>query len=144
MESQGPTPTEPSGFGGASFVLFVAGVPREYADPSSGYVMFSTHSMGGAPLGAVTIGGPEAADLAPGQIYGEGGRVGRMVVDLARRHRIAVKVVDVDAPGVDQRLLERYVGEDPDLPILLRADGARIEGDEAFVPEVVERFLLQR
>jgi len=52
-----------------------------------------------------------------------------------------VKVVDVNRPGDDRALVERWVGPEDVLPILVRQDGARIEGSEAFSRSRLREFL---
>ena len=49
--------------------------------------------------------------------------------------------MDVNRPGEHLDLVHRVVGPNDVLPILLRPDGARLEGTENFVPDVLSRFL---
>jgi len=128
--------------GGGTFLLFVSGVPFEDAGLGPGYIL--TAPVGRGPLGVDRWGGHEPADGQPGQLFGESARAGRMVLDLAKRHGLSVKVIDVNHPGEDEALFERYARPDDDLPILVRPDGARLAGDAAFVPGTVERFLTGR
>jgi hypothetical protein len=128
----------------SAMLLFIPGEPFRYADPAHGhhynFAMLGTAGSEGGASG----GGHTAADALPGQVYGPAARSARMVVEIAQRHGLSVKVVDVDSPGEDRSLVERYVSADDDLPILIRPDGARLSGDDAFVPKTVERFVLGR
>ena len=63
------------------------------------------------------------------------------VLDVARKAGRTVRLVDVNRPGDDRPLVERYVGEADLLPLLVRSDGARLEGVEAFAPSIVRAFL---
>lgn len=65
----------------------------------------------------------------------------RVGAALQGRHR-TVKVVDVNHPSDDdRRLVVQYVGAEDILPILVRPDGARLEGVEAFAPSALRRFV---
>jgi len=68
----------------------------------------------------------------------------QVVLDAAKRQRRGVFVVDVNRPGVYQSLVERHVGPDDVLPLLVRPDGARLEGQESFDPARVRRFIAGR
>jgi len=64
-----------------------------------------------------------------------------MVLGIARHERRTVTVVDVDRPGAQQTLVDRWVGPNDVLPLLVRMDGSRLEGIEEFVPQKVRQFL---
>jgi len=64
-----------------------------------------------------------------------------IVADVAERQRRKVLVVDVNRPGQHRGLVERHIGPDDVLPLLLRADGARLEGQENFGPAQVRKFI---
>ena len=74
--------------------------------------------------------------LPPQQIY-----CVNTVLEAARREGRKVTVVDVDQPAGRQDLVDRWVGPDDVLPLLVRPDGARLEGDENFSPRKVRRFI---
>jgi len=52
-----------------------------------------------------------------------------------------IKVVDVNRPADDRPLVEQWVGPEDILPILVRPDGARMEGAESFSPAALREFL---
>jgi len=52
-----------------------------------------------------------------------------------------VSIVDVNQPAGFQALVARWVGPNDVLPILVRPDGARLEGIEEFGPRRVRRFI---
>ena len=63
------------------------------------------------------------------------------LIDLAKRAHRSVRVVDVNRPGADRPLVERYVTADDVLPIAVRADGQRVVGVEGFDPPNLRQFL---
>jgi hypothetical protein len=63
------------------------------------------------------------------------------LLDLAKRAHRSVRVVDVNRPGPDRPLVQRYVTENDVLPIAVRADGQRLVGTEGFEPPLIRRFL---
>lgn len=68
----------------------------------------------------------------------------QIVLDAAKRQGRGVVVVDVDRPGEHKDLVDRYVGSNDVLPLLVREDGARLEGEERFAPAEVRRFIARR
>jgi len=65
----------------------------------------------------------------------------REVVSIARQEGATVSIVDVNQPAGFQALVARWVGPNDVLPILVRPDGARLEGIEEFGPRRVRRFI---
>jgi hypothetical protein len=129
--------------GAEPLVMFVAGVPTiDDAMPGAGHHVIAVAALGPAFGGVDGWGGAEPGDALPGQVFGEQGRCGRMVLDIARRVGLRVKVVDVNRPGADADLVQRLIRPDDDLPVLIRPDGARLSGEGSFVPKTVERFLV--
>lgn len=63
------------------------------------------------------------------------------VTDAATKAGKAVKIVDVNDPGDDREMVQRFVGESSILPIAVRFDGARLEGAEAFTGRAVRHLL---
>jgi len=61
--------------------------------------------------------------------------------EAAKRAGRTVRVVDVNDPGEDRQLVERYIAATDILPVLLRSDGARLEGAESFAPRTLRQFL---
>ncbi len=129
---------------GASFILFLAGMPSRDAGPGGQSRHFSANFMGPAPLGSTSGGGTEPADLLPDQNYREQAREGRRVLAIARTLRCRAKVVDVSDPRGDGALAMNYVGPDYEPPLLVRQDGARLSGGGEFVPGTIRRFLSGR
>lgn len=66
--------------------------------------------------------------------------VERLVKAAEAAHR-TVHLVDVNRPGDDRPLVERFVTPSDVLPIALRSDGVRLVGAEAFSPGQLRRFL---
>jgi hypothetical protein len=137
----GSLPSTGPDLGGTSgYTLFLPGVPWRDAGPRK----VAGTSVGFA-FGAVFVpnapGGHEPADFRPGQVYGWEAEVGRLVLDIASSLGVTVRAVDVDRPANDLELVRRSVGPDTELPLLVSPDGRRLEGDGAFTPQAVERFL---
>jgi len=145
-----------------SLVLFVAGEPEVdpgvrssrvgFGDrlarmvvPGTGYrpkeVAAESDELPSGPAGTEGASDPDARPwhLPPGQMA-----CLQVVLDSAERLRQAVLVIDVDRPGAHQNLVDASVGSEDVLPILVRADGARLQGQESFAPAAVRRFLMGR
>jgi len=82
-----------------------------------------------------TAGGPEWY-LPPDQMTSL-----NLVLDIAEHRGHEVIVIDANRPGNQQALVDQYVRPNDVFPILIRWDGARLEGDENFVPAKVRRFV---
>ena len=67
-----------------------------------------------------------------------------IVLEAAKRQQRTVLVVDVDRPGEHRDLVNRYLGPDDVLPLLIRPDGARLEGEEEFTSTKVRKFIATR
>ena len=65
----------------------------------------------------------------------------QQLLEAAKRLGRAVKIVDVNQPGEDRALVQRFVGLDDVLPIAVRSDGTRLEGAESFGPGALQDFL---
>jgi hypothetical protein len=63
------------------------------------------------------------------------------VAKIAEAEKTPVTVVDVNRPGDGQGLVERWVSPNDVFPLLVRADGARLEGADEFAPGRVLRFI---
>ena len=125
----------------SDFLLFLAGEPFKDIPDLEGRQL----AVGVLPgLRVERIGGHTSADLQPGQVYGAEGETGRMVLSLAAKCGVTVRVIDVDRPGPEAELVGRWVSAEDPLPLLVRPDGARLEGDEAFQPARVAEFLQGR
>ena len=141
--SAGAAPT-PDETGSGSFLLFISGMPFKDAVPGAGFRFSSVSFANGAPLGAESLGDPLPADAQPGQIFGPQAEMARMVLDIARKCEVSVKVVNVDHPAADRTLVERWVPPDGALPLLVRPDGVSLSGEESMVPARVSSFLQHR
>jgi len=67
-----------------------------------------------------------------------------MVLDEAERRGRSVTIVDVDRPGDQQSVVDRWFGPQDVVPILVRPDGVRLVGVENFSPEQVRHFVAGR
>ncbi len=145
--------------GEGDLLLFVAGEPDsgvgslqngktnvfdrviDAALPFGGHIPVSRSS---SPPGAVPPLGeadPSMTDDRPWHLPPQQLRCVDLVLQLARRQRKRVTVVDVNRAGAQQPLVDRWVGANDVLPLLVRPDGARLGGVEQFVPQRVRRFL---
>jgi hypothetical protein len=77
--------------------------------------------------------------LPPQQI-----QVVNLVFDIAKRTRKSVGLIDVNRPANHQELVDWWVGPEGILPLLVRSDGARLQGMEGFAPRRVRRFIESR
>jgi hypothetical protein len=137
---------------GADLVLFVAGEPDSGApSPRDVTISMSSRILGSVvPLAAVTDSGlrrsgsagsegspsPRTWRLPPQQIH-----CVNAVLDIARREGRTVTVIDVDHAAARQHLVDRWVGPDDVVPLLVRPDGARLEGLENFGGRTLRRFI---
>jgi len=127
-------------------VLFLSGDPvlaeRLAAQPAT-YAGFSRFFVSGAL--ASGLGGPKA----PKRRSGDAGRAfppgqvmcAQRLTDVAKRMGRTVKIVDVNDPGGDAGLVAQYIGSGDVLPVAVRSDGERLEGEEAFDTANLRRFL---
>ncbi len=82
-----------------------------------------------------------ASKGASWRLPGEQSRCVRLALELARDLGRSVRIVDVNTPEAPRELVERFVGSQAILPILVAPDGRRLEGTESFVPGTLRRFL---
>ena len=64
-----------------------------------------------------------------------------IVLDVAKQQNKRVTVIDVDRALDRQALVDRWVGPNDVLPLLVRSDGARLGGAENFRAAKVRRFV---
>ncbi len=112
----------------------LASFPRRFY--GLGRLIFPVGLLPGPKVGEATDPGDAAAPVPPDQLM----CLERVVDALAGTTR-AVRIVDVNGPGEDRSLVERYVSAADVLPILVRPDGTRIEGAEAFTRRRLLDFL---
>lgn len=142
-----------AGASSADFLLFVAGEPGPAVDRMQDVESSVARRMVGSALGAwwsrsVKGSGPsdtvsppsgnEAAwHLPPQQI-----QCANLVLDIAERLGKTVVLVDVNRPSGLEDLVHRWVGVNGVVPLLVRRDGARLQGFDEFVPGTVRRFIV--
>jgi hypothetical protein len=64
-----------------------------------------------------------------------------LVLDIAHRSHRDVSLINVEGAGEQQSLVDRWVGPNTLLPLLVRLDGATLSGSQEFEPERVRRFI---
>ncbi len=64
-----------------------------------------------------------------------------LVLDYAKRFGWSVHLVDVTRQSVSESEILGSLGADVHLPLLVRPDSARLEGEEQFTPSSVRKFL---
>jgi hypothetical protein len=134
-------------------VLFVAGEPDSRIDPGrdvqttlpgrfAGMFIPSQWWIGGrSKYSAPEVIEPASADGLPWHLPRQEVMCVNMVLEVARRNGRNVTVVDVNRAAEYQPLVDRWVTPADVLPLLVRPDGARLEGLENFVPQTLRRFL---
>lgn len=130
--------------GPGTLVLFVGGDPSLEAERAGRPPMLAGMARLFVP-GPFLIKKPPPASPrdpdAPWEIPADQVMSAQRVLDAAKRAGRTVRIVDVNRPGADRGLVERFVGPGDVLPILLRSDGERLEGAESFEPATLRGFL---
>ncbi|MGP8109402.1 MAG: hypothetical protein ACLQD9_01640 [Thermoplasmata archaeon] len=67
-----------------------------------------------------------------------------LVLDYAKRYGWSVHLVDVTRQRVSESEILGSLGAEAHLPLLVRPDRARLEGEEQFTPSAVRKFLRRR
>jgi hypothetical protein len=143
--------------GGLDFLLFITGGGSADLDPLRDVetsigprlmgmvapIQWVARPTGSGTKSTPTDGTPPAEGL-PRHLPMPEGQCVEMVLEIARKEGRRVTVIDVDRAGERQPLVNRWVGENDVLPLLIRPDGARLEGLEEFLPARVRRFILGR
>jgi hypothetical protein len=139
--------------GGIDLLLFVAGEPGSADEPYWSFVRWLNGTRMAVRfqrwwLGErrSTAGGTGAArplptEPPPWHLPPQVTLCVNLVLENARRTGRTVTVVDVDRAGPEQDLVDRWVGPNDVLPLLVRPDGARLEGIEEFIPQKVREFI---
>jgi hypothetical protein len=135
-------------------LLFVAGEPDSGANAVrlggvglllrwSAMVVPGTGRIGagGIPSTESEFDQPPLNEKRPWHLPGQQLICVNMVLDAAERGHRSVTIVDVDRPGEEQDLVQRWFGPQDVLPFLVRPDGARIMGVENFSPEKIRHFI---
>ena len=142
--------------GVGEFVLYVRSQPAEpkadMSDVQSSFARVFLFPLGTNNLLIDTFTGrrpkgadpPDASGTSPArgdEVPVEQARCARLALDLARRARIPLRVVDVARELAPRDVVETSDGEPPFYPILVRPDGAGLSGESDFIPGRVRAFL---
>lgn len=142
-----------SGRFGVDLLLFVAGEPDSGVGSTRDVQTSIAGRLAGSFLGGWVLGPSEAKSSASGDSQAplpdgqpwhlppQQVQATDMVLDVARSKGRTVTIVDVNRPAGNQSLVDRWVGPDGVLPLLVRSDGARLEGIEKFAPRKVRDFV---
>ena len=126
-------------------LLFVAGAPDPGDERPRPMPFWSRMMSGVAPGYPFAPSGLREGEVEPGAWHLPGDM--QIAVDTvheeATRRHLSVRVIDVNRPGPDRELVEKYVGSEDLLPLLVRSDNGRLDGLENFTPGAVRRFLSQ-
>ena len=140
--------------GGPDFLLFVASEPGTGVDPFQDVETSMVRRMTGTVAGGwlTRIGGTGSASPGSGASRPEEARPWtlpapqaqcvRLVMDIAESVQRRVALIDVNNSAGHDDIVRKWVGTDGLLPLLVRPDGARIQGLGEFVPRAVRRFML--
>lgn len=143
-----------AGASSADFLLFVAGEPGPAVDRMQDVESSMARRMVGSALGgwwsrtggkgsgtSDTVSPPSGNEpawhLPPQQI-----QCANLVLDIAERLGKTVALVDVNRPSGLEDLVHRWVGANGVVPLLVRRDGARLQGLDEFVPGTIRRFIV--
>jgi hypothetical protein len=136
--------------------MFVAGEPGPPADPMRdvegsmalrltgsviGGWISGVRRQGSPPSGASAL---PSSDDSPWHLPPQQIQCVNLVLDLAKRAGRRVTLIDVNRPAGNQNLVDRWVGSNGLVPMLVRSDGARLQGLDDFVPATVRRFIAPR
>jgi hypothetical protein len=138
---------------GLDFLLFVSGRPDPNADVLRdvetsfgsrlvGFFLPVSWRRSSKPKPGAAAPAPTSPDALPAHLAPPEQQCVAMVLDLARREGRRVTVVNVEDPGAHRSRMERWVGANDVLPLLVRPDGGRLEGLEEFQPARVRQFLV--
>jgi len=146
---------------GADLLMFVAGEPESMPSirrsgagalprwatlfTGTGLIFASKPKIGnGEPFNPDTYQQPPLSDVRPWHLPQQQMICLDLVLDVAEKQKKTVAVIDVDRP-LDQKVaVDRWVHANDVLPLLVRSDGARLEGVENFEPAKVQRFIRGR
>jgi hypothetical protein len=124
-------------------LLFVASEPGPGTEPGWEFVRFlgwaHTRGLGVAPSAKP----PQVPSVEehPWHFPREVVRSINLVLDVAESRGRTVTVVDVARPGQHRSLVDRWVGPNGLLPLLVRPDGAQLEGSAEFDPKKIRQFI---
>jgi hypothetical protein len=127
-------------------LLFVAGEPNTGPNPMQDVSRSVFDRLGTAMIGDVimlrtgTKSGP-AYPTSAWHLSAWGQQCRDLVLSVAADLGRPVTVIDVNRDDAPIGVVQHYVGPNDLLPLLVRADGQRLEGHEQFTPRRVRRFL---
>lgn len=139
--------------GETDLILFVAGEPSPGTDSmrdvdTSVWGRFVGMLVGGRLLViahraqlAAEGSHPATEDEPPWHLPPQQIQCADLVLQGANLRGKSVTLVDVNRSAGFEDLVERWVGPNDVVPLLVRSDGARLEGVEDFVPRKVRRFI---
>ena len=124
-------------------LMFLAGEPGSGEEPGWRYVGFldGTIRQRAARRAARNPPPPGVTGQEPWHFPPEMVKHVNLVLEVAQREGRTVTIVDVNRAGEHLDLVHRLVGPNNVVPILVRPDGARLEGTENFVPDVLRQFM---
>lgn len=139
--------------GGADLFLFVAGEPDTGINSTRDVESSVARRVAGALGGRLWLRSPggtsqltddarvSLADERPWHLPPQQIHCVNMVFEIAQGKGRRVTLVDVNRAAGHQDLVDRWVGPDGVLPLLVRLDGTRLEGIEEFVPRKIRRLI---
>jgi hypothetical protein len=98
-------------------------------------------SRGGDRAPSANGGGPSPGASRPLRLPARQVHCVNWVLEAADLESRRVTLIDVNRVDAPQDLIHRWVGENDLFPILVRPDGARLEGEESFDVRKVRKFL---
>jgi hypothetical protein len=141
---------------GMDLILFVAGEPGVPDDSMRDVNTSLVGRLGGSVisgwLSRATRPAPPPAEGAPlpseesqpWHLPSDQIQCANLVFDIAKDAGRNVLLVDVNRPLGRQDLVNRWVGSDGVVPMLVRPGGGRLQGFNQFVPGTVRRFIRGR
>ncbi len=134
-----------TGFGAGSSRFSFGGRLASMFVPGAG-LAYTTRVSPPAPSGTAADSGPQPeADPAADPAYSDLALPTRqslaIVLDYAQKFGWSVHIIDVTRQLVPESEILASLGGDVTLPILVRPDGGRLQGEEQFTPGRIRRFL---
>jgi hypothetical protein len=137
----------------SDFLLFVSGEPDQGLSARSVPTSFSLRLAGGvlptylfmnSPpnlTAQAEYGQPDLAEGRPWRLPADQIMCVNMVDEIAEHQLRGVALIDVDRPSGREALVRKWIGPNDVLPVLVRPDGARLQGFEEFNARKVRKFI---